>query len=107
MSTDHVELAPDAPGPTMEPEPYSADWWQARTTAELRDIITHGFRHGPPYEMAVAETERRAREAVRRAREAQDAAERKSGKVRLMVLAAVLAAVVAIGFLDWLVVPRV
>ena len=49
MSTDHVELAPDAPGPTMEPEPYSADWWQARTTAELRDIITQFFFEHRPH----------------------------------------------------------
>ena len=77
-----------------------------RTTAELRDIIKNGFRHGLPYEMAVAETERRAREAVRRAREAEDAAERKNGKMRLIVLAAILAGVVAVGFLDWLFVLR-
>ena len=102
MSTDQAELAPDAVALESEPEPYSAAWWQARTTAELREIIKHGFRHGLPYEMAVAETERRARDALRRVREEERATEHWNAKLRLMVLAAVLAAVVAIGFLDWL-----
>jgi len=106
MEVEETEVGQDG-AIAVEPEPYSAEWWQARTTAELREIIKHGFRHGAPYEMAVAETERRAREAVRRARAEQDAVERKNGKLRLIVLGAVLAAVVAIGFLDWLAFLRV
>ena len=102
MSIDQVDIAPSVSGAEAAADPYSAEWWQSRTAGELRDIIKQSFRLGQAYDCAVAETERRAREAVRRLREAESATERRNAKMRLLVLAAVLVAVVAIGVLDWL-----
>lgn len=102
MSTDQVDLAVSAPAAETAPEPYSAEWWQARTAKELRDIINQGYRAGQAYDSAVAETERRAREALRRVRDEQSATARRNARTRLMVLAAVLAGILAIGFFDWM-----
>jgi hypothetical protein len=78
-----------APGAALEP--YSAEWWQARTPNELRDIIKRGFGLGQAYDGAVLETERRAREAMRRIRDQADEAERRQTKVRYMVYGGILA----------------
>ena len=51
-------------------EPFSAAWWQNRTAEELRDIIKRGFAGGEAFKGAVAEAERRGREATKRLREA-------------------------------------
>ena len=103
MSTHHVELAAGAvSSATAAADPYSAEWWESRTAAELRDIIKHGFRQGHVYDCAVAETERRAREAVRRLRQEESATKQRNAKARLAVLAAVLAIVVAVGLVEWL-----
>jgi CHASE3 domain sensor protein len=103
MSTDQVELAAGAVSSDIAAaDPYSAEWWESRTAAELRDIIKHGFRHGHVYDCAVAETERRAREAVRRLRQEESATEQRNARTRLVVLAAVLAIVIGVGLVDWL-----
>ena len=103
MSTDQVELATGAISSAIaSADPYSAEWWESRTAAELRDIIKHGFRQGHVYDCAVAETERRAREAVRRLRQEESATKQRNAKARLAVLAAVLAIVVGVGLVEWL-----
>ena len=103
MSTDQVELAAGAISSAIAAaDPYSTEWWESRTAAELRDIIKHGFRQGHVYDCAVAETERRAREAVRRLRQEESATKQRNAKARLAVLAAVLAIVVAVGLVEWL-----
>jgi hypothetical protein len=103
MSTDQVELATGAISSAIAAaDPYSAEWWESRTAAELRDIIKHGFRQGHVYDCAVAETERRAREAVRRLRQEESATKQRNAKARLAVLAAVLAIVVGVGLVEWL-----
>jgi hypothetical protein len=71
-----------------DPKPYSAEWWQARSATELREIIKHGFRLGSAYDGAIAETERRAREATRRVRDQALAESRKRARIRAAVLAA-------------------
>jgi hypothetical protein len=75
---------------TAAPEPYSAEWWQERSATELREIIKHGFRLGSAYDGAIAETERRAREATRRMRDQALTESRKSARLRAAVLAAAL-----------------
>ena len=102
MSTHQVDVASGAASAEIAADLYSAEWWESRTAAELRDIIKQGFRQGPVYDRAVTETERRAREAVRRLREQESATERRNAKSRLIVLAALLAVVVLVGVLDWL-----
>ena len=103
MTIDQAQAASDAHVAKEAPEPFSAEWWQERTTTELRDIIKRGFGLGAAYDGAVAETERRARETLRRVREDQTATARRNAKQRLMVLGAILAGVLAIGLFDWLV----
>jgi hypothetical protein len=103
MSTDQVELATGAISSAIAAaDPYSAEWWESRTAAELRDIIKHGFRQGHVDDCAGAETERRAREAVRRLRQEESATKQRNAKARLAVLAAVLAIVVGVGLVEWL-----
>jgi hypothetical protein len=102
MNIDHAAVAPNEAVSQAAHEPFSAEWWQERTTTELRDIIKRGFGLGPAYDGAVAETERRARETLRRVRDEQDATARRNAKLRLMVLSGILAAVLAVGLFDWL-----
>jgi hypothetical protein len=76
----------------IAPQPYSAEWWQERSATELRDIIKHGFRLGEAYDGAVAETERRAREATRRMRDEAASDARRRARNRFITLALALAA---------------
>ena len=93
---------PDEIGsPDMGPEPYSAEWWQGRTAAELRDIIKRGFGTGQAFDGAVLESERRAREATRRLRDQIETADRRRGRMRLAGLGAILAILVAILLYAW------
>jgi len=85
-----------------EPEPYSAEWWQGRTAAELRDIIKRGFGTGQAFDGAVVESERRAREATRRLRDQVETADRRRGRIRLLGLGAILVILVAIFVYAWL-----
>ena len=82
-------------------EPFSAAWWQNRTAEELRDIINRGFAGGEAFQGAVAEAERRGREATKRLREAAviEAARRKK-HMRLIGLGA-LAALVVLVSIGW------
>ena len=77
-------------------EPYSAAWWELRTAEELRDIINRGFSGGGAFQAAVAETERRAREATRRLRDsaARDAMTRK-GRIMFGAAASTAALIAA------------
>jgi len=102
MDVDETVIGQD--GTSAALEPYSAEWWQERTTVELRDIIKRGFSLGPTYDGAVAETERRAREALRRIRDQNDSTARRNAKLRLIVLGAILAIVLVIGLVEWLTV---
>src|SRR4051812_24795692 len=69
VDIDETIVADGASAARAITEPYSAEWWQERSTTELRDIIKRGFSLGPAYDGAVVETERRAREALRRIRD--------------------------------------
>lgn len=88
----------------IAPEPYSAEWWQQRSAQELRDIIKHGFRLGGAYDGAVAETERRAREATRRMRDQELTQRRRKARNRLITLAIALLAFAVSG--TWLLWAR-
>jgi hypothetical protein len=85
----------------QEPELFSAEWWQVLSAEELRDIIKRGYGVGPAYDGAVAETERRAREALKRVRESESASRHRIAIIRLSLLGAVLAIVIAIGIIEW------
>jgi hypothetical protein len=95
-----VEEAESVSTRAADPEPYSVEWWQARSAAELREIIKHGFRLGSAYDGAIAETERRAREATRRMRDQALVESRKRARIRAAVLAA--AFVIFASALMWL-----
>jgi hypothetical protein len=86
------------------PEPYSAEWWQQRSATELREIIKRGFRLGGAYDGAVAETERRAREATRRMRDQELIDRRRKARNRLITLAVALVAFAVSG--TWLLWAR-
>ena len=100
MDVDEATFA--HPPQDAAPEPYTAEWWQARTPNELRDIIKRGFGLGQAYDGAVLETERRAREAMRRIRdEAQQAQQRKT-KAQLIFLGGTLALLIVLVIVVWL-----
>lgn len=69
MVIEDIRTLPDSASVDEAAEPLSAAWWQLRTAEELRDIINRGFSGGGAFQAAVAETERRAREATKRLRE--------------------------------------
>jgi hypothetical protein len=69
-------------------ETFSAAWWEARTAEELRDIINRGFAGGGTFHGAVAETERRARDATRRLREAAVAAASRRKRMKVVAIGA-------------------
>jgi len=102
MDVDEALAAKEAGASLATPEPYSAEWWHERTTTELREIIKRGFSLGAAYDGAVVETERRAREALRRVREDQSLAVQRNAKIRLVVLGVVLALVIVAGLVEWL-----
>jgi hypothetical protein len=102
MDVDEAAIVQGERSAELEPELFSADWWQGRSTTELRDIIKRGFSLGAAYDGAVAETERRARDALRRIRDHNDSTARRNAKLRLIVLGVVLAIVLAIGVVEWL-----
>ena len=87
----------------VEAEPYSTEWWQERTTVELREIIKRGFGIGEAFDGAVVETERRAREAMRRVRDQAGAEVHRMEKNRLLALGGTLAALLLIALIAWLV----
>ena len=84
------------------PEPYTAEWWQARTPNELRDIIKRGFGLGQAYDGAVLETERRAREAMRRIRDEAEQAQQRKTKAQLIFLGGTLALLIVLVIVVWL-----
>ena len=88
-------------GALEEPELFSAEWWQVLSAEELRDIIKRGYGVGPAYDGAVAETERRAREALKLVRESESASRHRIAIIRLSLLGAVLAIVIATGIIEW------
>jgi hypothetical protein len=102
VDIDETIVADGASAARAITEPYSAEWWQERSTTELRDIIKRGFSLGPAYDGAVVETERRAREALRRIRDDNAVVEQRKARLRLALLAGVLAIIVTIGLADWL-----
>lgn len=98
---DTLPLSGSAPASSAA-EPLSAEWWSQRTAEELRDIIKRGFSGGDAFEGAVAEAERRAREATKRMREAA-AVEAQARRKRTIIFRSVLAAAaIAIMLVAWL-----
>jgi hypothetical protein len=102
VTIEQVEIRVDARPAGAEPEAYSADWWQMRSPQELREIIKRGFGLGTAYDGAVAETERRARAALKKIREGESRSRRKMAVTRLCILAGVLALVIGVGIFEWL-----
>ena len=78
-------------------EIYSVEWWQSRSAEDLRDIIKRGFSGGAEFSGAVAESERRASEAMRRLRDAASVERRQRKRLTLyLALAVIVATVVGI-----------
>lgn len=102
MTIEQVEIRVDARPASADPEAYSAEWWQMRSPQELREIIKRGFGVGTAYDGAIAETERRARDALKKIREGESQSRRKMAVTRLYVLSAVLALVIGVGIFEWL-----
>jgi hypothetical protein len=100
MTVEDTQKTLDARTPE-EPELFSAEWWQMLSAEELRDIIKRGYGIGPAYDGAIAETERRAREALRRVRESESVSRHRIAIIRLSLLGGVLAIVVAVGIVEW------
>ena len=101
MDIDETTTA--SPPQDAAPEPYSAEWWQVRTPNELRDIIKRGFGVGQvAYDGAVLETERRAREAMRRVRDQAEEAEQQQTKARFILLGGILALLMVLMIALWL-----
>ena len=99
MDVDETTSA--SPPQIAAPEPYSAEWWQARTPNELRDIIKRGFGLGQAYDGAVLETERRAREAMRRIRDQAEQTEQRRTKAQLIMLVGILALLIVLTIVLW------
>ena len=57
------ELAHAGPAAPAIEEPFSAAWWQNRSSDELRAIVHRGVQGGETFFAAATELERRAREA--------------------------------------------
>ena len=100
MDVDEATFA--HPPQDAAPEPYTAEWWQARTPNELRDIIKRGFGLGQAYDGAVLETERRAREAMRRIRDEAEQAQQRKTKAPLIFLGGTLALLIVLVIVVWL-----
>ena len=101
MDVDETTTA--LPPQDAAPDPYTAEWWQARTPSELREIIKRGFGVGQlAYDGAVLETERRAREAMRRIRDQAVEAEQRQARARYIVLGGILALLIALMIALWL-----
>ena len=100
MDVDEATFA--HPRQDAAPEPYTAEWWQARTPNELRDIIKRGFGLGQAYDGAVLETERRAREAMRRIRDEAEQAQQRKTKAQLIFLGGTLALLIVLVIVVWL-----
>lgn len=81
---------------TREPEAAHeqdiASWWRTRSTEELRAILSRGFGMGAAFEAATAETERRARERLKRDEEAAAVEAQRRKRLRLQILGGVLLA---------------
>ncbi len=102
MTFDETIAAPGASIANAEREPYSAAWWHDRTAEELRDIIKRGFAGGDAFQGAVAETERRAREATKRLREAAAVeAERRKKLKKVIILGAIACVTMAASASMW------
>ena len=97
MTTDEALALTEAEAADPATVIYSAAWWERRTAEELRDIINRGFCGGDVFSSAVAETERRARDATKRLREAA-ARDARYRKRRLMLATAATTAVIAASF---------
>jgi hypothetical protein len=81
MTVEQKFAVTAARGTSVRPEQFSAAWWEARSPEELRDIIKRGFAGGDAFQGAVAEAERRAREATTRLRDAAAVAAAKRKKL--------------------------
>jgi hypothetical protein len=84
--------------PHEDTREFSAEWWESRTSEELRDFIKRGFSGGLIFEQAMAEDERRSRDAVKLIRASAIEAEiRSSRRTRLIRILAGCAAIAVIG----------
>jgi len=102
MTLDSTLAAP-SPHTATPNEQFSAAWWEMRTAEELRDIIKRGFAGGDAFQGAVAEAERRAREATTRLRqEAAIAAAARKRRWKLIAIGALASlAVIALAAGIW------
>ena len=92
MDVDDTLASTEAKAPDAADEQALAAWWQTRSTEELRTILSRGFGTGAAFEAATAETERRARERLKRDEEAAAIENQRKKRLRLQILGGILLA---------------
>jgi hypothetical protein len=94
MDVDEPLIAPGLASGDRLNEPYSPEWWRARSTEELRQMISGG---SAAFEDATAELERRAGERLREQERSERAEAARKRRLRLTILGIfLLAGLVAI-----------
>jgi hypothetical protein len=101
--TPELTIAAAPPATATPNEQFSAAWWEMRSAEELRDIIKRGFAGGDAFQGAVAEAERRAREATNRLRaEAAAVAAKRRRRLKMLAIGALVGiAVIALSMGAW------
>lgn len=92
MEVDDTLASAEAKGLEAADEQGLAAWWQTRSTEELRAILSRGFGTGAAFEAATAETERRARERLKKDEEAAAVDAHRKKRLRLEILGGILLA---------------
>lgn len=97
MNVEDTIARPDMRSAESGIEAYSQAWWHARSTDELRLIMSRGFELGPAFDGAMAEAERRACERLKaEERAAVERETRNRGFRRIILEGLVLACLLAL-----------
>ena len=86
MDVDQTLLGGESVSKDVPSEPYSASWWRARTTEELREMMSGDIGLSRAFEGASAEAERRAREYLRTEEASKRAEADRKRRLRLSIL---------------------
>jgi hypothetical protein len=73
MALEDTLAYADHASPDAAQAAYSGEWWETRSSEELRSIIRGGLEGGDMFDSAVREMERRSRDMSRRAHDAATA----------------------------------